>query len=119
MQSVLPTISSVWIAGTVLSFLARFNNSNRSQYFVVVVGYRSNLVNVVSEIPQCRVLGPLLFLLYTSKLFSIQESTLCNYADDSTLVAVVPSPLGRVSVAESLNCDLNRVDEWCEILEKD
>ena len=35
-------------------------------------------------------MGPLLFLLYTSELFSILENKLIGYADDSTLMAVVP-----------------------------
>ena len=56
--------------------------------------------------PQCSILGPLLFLLYTSELFSILENKLIGYADDSTLIAVVPFPGVRVTVAESLNRDL-------------
>ena len=31
------------------------------------------------------------------------------------LVAVVPSPDVRVAVAESLNRDLSRVSEWCNL----
>ena len=65
--------------------------SNRSQYDLVD-GCRSKLVNAVSGVPQGSVLGPLLFLLYTSELFSILGNTLIGYADDSTLIAVVPSP---------------------------
>ena len=57
----------------------------------------------------------LLFLLYTSKLFSILENKLIGYADDSTLMAVVPSPGVRVAVAESLIRDLGRVSEWCDL----
>ena len=57
----------------------------------MVDGCRSKLVNVVSGVPQSSVLGPLLFLLYTSELFSILENMLIGYADDSTLMAVVPS----------------------------
>ena len=78
-------------------------------------GCRSKLVNVVSGVPQGSVLGPLLFLLYTLELFSILENKLIGYADDSTLVAVVPSPGARVMVAESLNCDLVRVNAWCDL----
>ena len=62
--------------------------------------------------PQCSVLGPLLFLLYTSELFSILQNKLIGYADDSTLMAVVSSPGVRVTVAESLIRDLGRVSEW-------
>ena len=66
---------------------------------------------------QGSVLGPLLFLLYTSELFSILENKMIGYADDSTLMAVVPSPGVRVTVAESLIRDLGRVSEWCDIWE--
>ena len=38
---------------------------------------------------QGSVLGPLLFLLYTSEFFSILENKLIGYDDDSTLIAVV------------------------------
>ena len=87
----------VGIGGSVLFVLTQFL-SNRSQQ-VMVDGCRSNLVNVVSGVPQGSGLGPLLFLLYTSDLFSILENKLISYADDSTLMAVVPSPCVRVAVA--------------------
>ena len=54
-------------------------------------GCRSKLVDVVSGVPQGSVLGPLLFLLYTSELFLILENKLVGYADDFTLLTVVPS----------------------------
>ena len=56
-------------------------------------------------------MGPLLFLLYTSKIFSILENKLIGHADDSTLIAVVPSPGVRVTVAEFLSRDLVKVSE--------
>ena len=52
-------------------------------------------------------------LLYTSELFSILENKLTGYADDSTSIAIVPFPGIRVTVAESLNRDLIRVNVWC------
>ena len=76
-----------------LSVLTQFL-SNRSQN-VLVDGCRSKLVNVVSVVPQGSVLGTLLFLLYTLELFSILKNKLIGY-DDSTLIAVVPSPGVRV-----------------------
>ena len=101
------------IGGSVLSILTEFLLSQSQQ--VMVDGCRSKLVNVVSGVPQGSVLGPLLFLLYNSDLFSILENKLNGYADDSTLMAVVPSPGVRVAVAESLICDLGRVSEWCDL----
>ena len=82
------------IGGSV-SILTQFL-SNRSQH-VIVDGCRSNLVKVMSGVPQDSV-GPLLFLLYTLELFFILENKLIGYADDSTLIAVVPSPGVRVTV---------------------
>ena len=54
-----------------------------------------------------------MFLLYTSELFFILENKLIGYADASTMIAVVSSPGVRVTVAESMNRDLVRVNEWC------
>ena len=81
----------------------------------MVYGRRSKLVDVVSRILHGSVVGPLLFLLYTSELFPILENKLISYADDSTLMAVVPSPGVRVTVAESLIRNLGRVSEWCDL----
>ena len=54
---------------------------------VVIEGVCSVNEEVVSGIPQGSVMGPLLFLLYTSDLPIIQNNTLVAYADNSTLLA--------------------------------
>ena len=110
-QGILYRLCFMSIGGSVLSILTHFL-SNRSQQ-VMVDGCRSTLVNVVSGVPQGSVLGPLLFLLYTSELFYILENKLISYADDSTLMVVVPSP--GVTVAESLICDLLIFSEWYDL----
>ena len=43
------------------------------------------------------------------------ENELIGYADDSTSMAVVPSPGVRIAVAEFLIRDLGRVSEWCDL----
>ena len=70
---------------------------------------------MVSGVLQGSVLCPQLFLLYTAELFSIVENKLYGYADDSTLVAVVPSPGETVAVSESMNRDQKRVSVWCDL----
>ena len=57
----------------------------------MVDNWQSKLVNVVSGVPQGSDFCQLLFLLYTSEIFSILENKLIGYADDFTLIAVVPS----------------------------
>ena len=88
-QGILYKLCSAGIRCFVLYILTKFL-SDRSQN-LMVDGCRSKLVNVVSGVPQGHVLGPLLFLLYTSELLSVLENKLIGYADDSTLIAVVPS----------------------------
>ena len=72
-QGILYSLCSVGIGVSVLSILTQFL-SNRSQH-VMVDGCWSKLVDV-SGVSQGSVLGPLLFLLYTSELFSILENKL-------------------------------------------
>ena len=80
----------------------------------MVDGCLSNLVNVGLGVSLSSVLEPL-FLLYTSELFSTPENKLYGYADDSILFVVMPSPLDRVAVAESMNRDLNEASELCDL----
>ena len=63
-QEILHKLCSVGNGGLVLSILIPFL-LNRSQHGMVD-GCRSKLVDVVSGVPQCNVLGPLLFILYSS-----------------------------------------------------
>ena len=112
-QGILYKLCSVGIGASVLSMLTQFL-LNQSQN-VMVDGCQSILVIVVLGVLQGSVLGPLLFLLYTSELFNILENKLINYADDSTLMAIVPSPGIRITVAESLISGLGRVNEWCDL----
>ena len=68
---ILHRLCSVGIGGSVFSILTQFL-SNRPQH-VMVDGCQSKLVKVASAVPQGSVLGPLLFLLYTSELLSGSE----------------------------------------------
>ena len=93
--------------------------SNRSQ-FVLVDARRRKLVNVVSGVP-CNVLGSVYcsscqkLLILKSDFFSMLENELIVNADDNTSMAVIPSQSVRVAVAESLNRDLGKVGEWCDL----
>ena len=58
-------------------------------------------------------LGPLLFILYTADLFSIVDNLLVGYADDATLISVALRPANRVAVSNSLQCDIDKIHNWC------
>ena len=73
----------------------------------MVDGFRSNWLTWCKECLRVVFLGPKLFLVYTADLLSIEENKLYGYADDFTLVAVVPSPGERVAI--------NRVSVWCDL----
>ena len=59
----------------------------------------------MSGVPKGSVLGPILFVLYTSDLSHVVDSQVYCYADDTTLVA---------AVGDVLNDDLSKVVDWCE-----
>lgn len=61
----------------------------------------------------------MLFLIYTSKLFSILEKKLYGYAVDNTLLSAGPSPPDRALVDESLNRDRNTVVSGVIVWERD
>ena len=90
-----------------------FYQIDHSMLWLTVVG-----VNWLTSCQECR--RAAFWAHYCSSytplsLFSILENKLIGYADDSTLIAVVPSPGLRVVVAESLSCDLVKVNEWCDL----
>ena len=59
--------------------------------------------------------GPIIVPPIHLEVFSILYNKLIDYADDSSLIAVVPSAGLRVAVAESLSRDLVKVNEWCDL----
>ena len=79
---------------------------------VLVDGAASQWIPIISCVPQASLLGPLLFILYTSEMFELVENKQFAYADDSTLLAVVRKPADRPALAASFNRDVARIHEW-------
>ena len=68
---------------------------------------------MLSGVPQGSILGSLWNLLKTANLFSMLENILICYANDSILIAVVPSP--GIRDAESSNSDFDKINAWCDL----
>ena len=103
----------IGIGGPFLNIIKEFL-TNRTQR-VCIDGELSDVRNVISGVPQGSVLGPLLFIIYTSDMWSGLENKLIAYADDATLAACIDSPNSRSHVADSLNRDLTRINDWCKL----
>ena len=97
-------LRSADVGSCLLSICREFLTDRRQR--VVVDGTSSG-------VPQGSVLGPLLFILYTSEMFDLVENRLFAYADDSTLLAVIRRLSDRPTVVVSVNRDLVRIHEWC------
>ena len=68
----------------------------------MVDGSISESIPIISGVPQGSVLGPLLFVQYTSEIFELVENRLYAYADNSTRLAIVRKPTDRPAVAAYL-----------------
>ena len=93
-----------------MSIVSEFLSDRRQR--VRLDGKVSASVNVVAEVSQGSVLGSLLFILYTTELFHIVGNHIVSYTDDTTVNAVIPRPLLRLQVMESLNQDLATINSW-------
>ena len=97
------------IRGSVLSILTQFLLNDHSTLWWMFVG-----VNWLMLFQECRraVFWAHCCSFCTLWSFFNLENTLIGYADNSSLISVVPSPGIRVTVAESLIRDLGRDSEW-------
>ena len=98
-------LKSIGVGGCVWFICKKFLSNRRQR--VVVDGATSELIPIVSGVPQGSVLGRL-FILYTSESFELVENRLYPYADAYTLHIT-----DRPAIAASLNRDLARIQEWC------
>ena len=66
-------LKSIGVGGSVLSICREFLSGRRQR--VVVDGATSEFIPIVSGMPQGSVLGPLLFIPYTSEMFELVENS--------------------------------------------
>ena len=106
--------SNFGISGSVLSWFRPYLH-NLSQS-VSVNGETSRSFDVKHSVPQGSCLGPLLFILYVSKLFTIVESHLPEvhaYADDTHLyITFKPEPEHAANAVAAVQACITDIRKW-------
>ena len=83
--------------------------SNRKQR-TKIGSYFSSWLEIILGVPQGSILGPLLFNIFINDVFYIiEESKLCNFADDNTIYSCHTSV---DAIITNLEIDLSNVLEW-------
>ena len=75
---------------------------------MVVDGATSDKVLVISEVPQCAVLGPLLFLLFINDLLACVECKTRLFADH----CIVYRNVKTLQDCQALQNDLYKLTDW-------
>ena len=112
-KSLLYKLESRGVGGKILNILMEFLCARQQR--VGVDGQFSEFRSTLSGVPQGSVLGPLLFILFSSDMWVGLENRLMAYADDATLYTIIDRPANRIAVGNSLNKDLERIHKWCTI----
>jgi ribonuclease P/MRP protein subunit RPP40 len=97
------------ISGNLLRWIENFLTSRTMR--VGIRGTFSQLINVLSGVPQGSVLGPVLFLLFVNDLPTwIKDSIIKMFADDTKLW----NRIGMESDSSTLQANINRLGDWSQ-----
>ena len=97
-----------WITESTKNLIEAFLSSCIHQ--MVINGSRSDVKSVNSCIPQCTVIGPLLFLLYINNIDEGPDSSIRLFADGSAIYRKIDTP----EDAHILQRDLFHLQEWAD-----
>ena len=105
------------IHGTPLELLKSYL-TNRKQY-VEIEDTKSKMLDISTGVPQCSILGPLLFIIYVNDFaLSSEKFKFVMYADDTTLTSTLETFSNNElngNPASSINIELNKISEWLKL----
>ena len=78
-------------------------NFKKGKQSVVVDDKQSNLIDVVSGVPQDTILGPLLFLLHFNHLLSVVSYKVRLFADDCLIHKNIKNKQEQITLQKDLN----------------
>lgn len=81
---------------------------------MTVKGCYSSFSLIIYAAPKCSVLEPLLSIVYTFHLLYAIESNMIAYADDTPILAAIPSQQDRQRIAIVLTHDMSRILSFCD-----
>ena len=92
------------INATLLQWLSNYLSDRQQR--VLIPGGNSSWLPVEAGVPQCSILGPLLFLIYINDIVVDINSSVRLFADDASLYLIVDNP---AEAARCINSDLERM----------
>src|SRR5277367_5043653 len=92
-SGLLSKLMSAGIGGYVYRWIHDFLNDRYIR--VVINGRESSAASINAGVPQGSILGPTLFLIFINDITQVLSSTVCMFADDTTISALVPNIKSR------------------------
>ena len=95
-------------------------SSDRFQ-FVEMDGFRSDMLNITTGVPQGSILGPLLFIIYVNDMHSISDKfNFIAYADDTTLTSPLLTFTRGVNcnidtISSEMNREIKKITDWSAV----
>jgi len=112
-QDVSQVFDKVWHEGLLYKIPKYFNllrSYLRDRTFrIKITDQKSDTFPIQAGVPQGSVLGPIIFVLYTSDFPTTNNTTTGTFADDTVILATHADPL---TAAQHLQYHLNLTQDW-------